>query len=276
MKELAVRTVTSLLFVALLVAAVLWNAYASTGLFFLFSILAGHEYSTHSCEEGERGAFELLLPTLMGSLAFLFLALSFLFELPSLLLGIPLLFPLTLILGLFGKAADPFRSASVRYLPPCYFGLAFASLIGIREIGTGGPYLLLGVLMLIWVHDSAAYLFGKMLGRHKLWPKVSPGKTWEGSIAGALFAFLLSGTLFYTAYPGWSGANSVPYLWLSFPAIVVLLGTLGDLSISKFKRALGIKDTGHILPGHGGVLDRFDALLMSAPFLLFLLGVWNG
>lgn len=276
MKELVVRTVTSLLFVALLVAAVLWNAYASTGLFFLFSVLAGHEYSTHSREEGERGTFELLFPTLMGSLAFLFLALSFLFELPSLLLGIPLLFPLALILGLFGKAPNPFRTASVRHLPPCYFGLAFASLIGIREIGNGGPYLLLGVLMLIWVHDSAAYLFGKMLGKHKLWPKISPGKTWEGSIAGAIFAFLLSWVLLYTAYPGWSGSNSVPHLWLSFPAIVVLLGTLGDLSISKFKRALGIKDTGHILPGHGGVLDRFDALLMSAPFLLFLLGIWNG
>lgn len=272
MKELLTRTGTSVLFVAILVSAVLWDRYSALALFLVFHFLACREYAVALGKSEGGSSFPITL--LHGILAYAILCTAFILDLPTLLTGLLLLFPIALILELPGKAERPFRNAAVNFFGPLYFGLGFASLIGIREHELGGPYILLVILLLVWVHDSAAYLFGKMLGRHKLWPRISPGKSWEGSSAGALFAFLLSWLLSHYGFPGWSDGGMPSFLWVLFPAIVVLFGTLGDLSISLFKRSIGIKDTGHLLPGHGGVLDRFDALLMSAPFLLFLLELY--
>lgn len=272
MKELLIRTGTSVLFVALLVSTVLWHELPTFFLFLLFLGLACHEYASALKHSGEASVH--LTSSLYGVLSYTILSLAFLLERPSLLLAFLLLFPLALILELPRKAERPFRKAAVQLFGPLYIGIGFASALGIREHELGGAYILLSVLILIWVHDSAAYLFGKLLGRNKLWPRISPGKSWEGSLAAAFFAFLMSYLLAYFQFPEWSSDELSFSLRTLFPAIVTLFGTLGDLSISLFKRSVGIKDTGNLLPGHGGVLDRFDALLMSAPFLLFLLEIF--
>lgn len=124
------------------------------------------------------------------------------------------------------------------------------------------PELLLGIFILIWTYDSFAYLTGSLIGKHKMIPKVSPKKSWEGFFGGMVFSlitsFILSKTLSLLSFGEWTG----------MAIIVAVFGTLGDLMESQVKRMADVKDSGNILPGHGGLLDRFDSFLMIIPFAL--------
>ena len=133
----------------------------------------------------------------------------------------------------------------------------WVALIGLKYIS---PWLLLSVLVAVWLADSAAYFVGKRFGRHKLAPEVSPGKTWEG-VAGAMLAATLYGLLLsnYMHISHWI----IVGLWL-----IVILSILGDLFESLLKRQAGVKDSSHLLPGHGGVLDRIDGLISTLPIVL--------
>ena len=158
---------------------------------------------------------------------------------------------------------------------PTWFALMFH-----RDIS---PWYLLGLMVIVWVADIAAYFAGHALGRHKLAPGISPGKTWEG-VAGAV-----AGVLAYAALACWVlgryGEGIAGIALHSWPAIVIAfvalaaLSILGDLFESWMKRGAGLKDSSNLLPGHGGVLDRVDALtstLPVAPFIFLLLGKWLG
>lgn len=125
--------------------------------------------------------------------------------------------------------------------------------------------LILGYFAILWVDDSGAYLVGRSLGRHKLFERISPGKTWEGSVGGAICAISVA---FLNSY---IFATLSVRQWVFAAVVIVITGTYGDLFKSMWKRSAGVKDAGHILPGHGGVLDRFDSLLGSAPFVFALL-----
>ena len=120
---------------------------------------------------------------------------------------------------------------------------------------------ILNVCYLIWTYDTMAYVSGRLTGKHPLWLRVSPKKTWEGSIGGAVFAIILAIIL-----SRFNTALSVPG-WIGLAIVVVVFGTLGDLFESWMKRRTGKKDSGSLLPGHGGILDRFDSLLMATPFV---------
>ncbi len=122
------------------------------------------------------------------------------------------------------------------------------------------------LFVFLWINDSGAYCTGSLIGRHKLFPRISPGKTWEGSVGGGLLVVIVAGVIGYIA----NGDNANPHLlsiaeWIGFGLVVVVFGTWGDLVESLFKRTLGIKDSGNILPGHGGMLDRFDSALLAIP-----------
>ena len=121
---------------------------------------------------------------------------------------------------------------------------------------------LLMVVAMVWVNDSGAYIGGSLFGKHKMWPRHSPGKTWEGTAFGVLVAAVFG--LFV-------GPLMVPsvawYHWLAIALICSVVGTLGDLVESMLKRSVGVKDSGNIMPGHGGFLDRFDSLLVIMPFV---------
>ena len=163
-----------------------------------------------------------------------------------------------------------------------YVCVPFTSLIAIREIPFLGIYFLLILLVAVWSGDIAALYVGKLIGRHKLAPTVSPGKTWEGSIASLLFAIAV--TCFLTQYLGpkiygrifiltlsptsaTTYRISAPHFWVPIfvAALLNSAAQLGDLAESMLKRAAGVKDSGNLLPGHGGMLDRLDALLFAAP-----------
>jgi phosphatidate cytidylyltransferase len=152
-----------------------------------------------------------------------------------------------------------------------YIGTMLGQALALRQLPNGMWWVLLG-LALTWMNDSAAYFVGVTFGRHKLWPRLSPKKTWEGTIAGWATAAVV-GTLWILFTP--LNATHSPY----FGAIVGLasgiLALFGDLSISTLKRQVGVKDTGHIFPGHGGVLDRLDSLLFVLPFVYQVVLLWR-
>ncbi len=123
------------------------------------------------------------------------------------------------------------------------------------------------LFILIWTNDTGAYLTGSLLGRHKLFERVSPKKSWEGSVGGAVFT-LAAGLLFWR-FSGVGGAAQ----WIGLSLLTVVAGTYGDLLESLLKRSAGVKDSGKILPGHGGILDRFDSILLAAPVALAYLEI---
>ncbi|WP_227935840.1 phosphatidate cytidylyltransferase [Alkalihalobacillus deserti] len=150
-------------------------------------------------------------------------------------------------------------------LSSVYVGFGFHYLIMTREIPEHGLYLVFFVLLLIWTTDSGAYFVGRKWGKNKLWPDISPKKTIEGSIGGIIAAIVI-GTIFYSFFPIFSN-----YLTALLVIIVAsIFGQLGDLVESALKRHYAVKDSGNVLPGHGGILDRFDSLIYVMPILHLL------
>lgn len=179
----------------------------------------------------------------------------------------------TMIAELFRKSEKPLHNLAYFVLGQVFVAIPFASLYGILGWhGDWHPYLLLAIFIFIWTNDTFAYLIGSALGKHHLLKHVSPHKSWEGFFGGATFA-LIAGWLFsYLKIAPEAHLNL--WQWLVFAALVVVFGTLGDLMESLLKRAVGKKDSGNIIPGHGGILDRFDSLMLAGPviymYLMFL------
>lgn len=170
--------------------------------------------------------------------------------------------PAALIWQLWRNDDHPFVTVSATLVGVLYLALPMALLL----LGTADRQVVDVVMMtfiLTWVCDTGAYLSGMAFGRHKLWPRHSPGKTWEGLCGGLLLcvgAAMLVGPLF-------GGALLSGWQWPVLAVIVVVFGTLGDLAESMLKRSAGLKDSGNIMPGHGGILDRFDSMLLIVPIM---------
>ncbi len=160
----------------------------------------------------------------------------------------------------------PFINIALFYLGVAYVAVPFA-LINIL-VFYGGTYsyeILFGLLLLTWVNDIGAYFTGLLFGKTKLFERISPRKSWEGSIGGAVFGVTTS----LLISMNFNGLNTLE--WISVAVIVVIAGTYGDLVESHFKRSMKIKDSGSAIPGHGGFLDRFDSLLLAVPFVVVFL-----
>lgn len=154
--------------------------------------------------------------------------------------------------------------AAFAALAPPYAGLCLSAVVAIRAFpGEAALAWMLVALVVTWGNDTGAYFAGRFLGRHKLYPKVSPAKTWEGFGGGMVASILGCFLIRWTFYPELS-----PVDCLVVGGIAGFLGPVGDLSESMFKRAYGVKDSGKIMPGHGGIYDRVDALLFNAPWVL--------
>lgn len=168
---------------------------------------------------------------------------------------------------LFQRRVKPFDDIAYTNLGLGYAYLPFLFFVALGFIhGAFNPYIPLGFLIILWSNDTGAYLSGKSFGRRKLFERISPNKTWEGFLGGVLLALLVAINLeqYFGGLEKWQ--------WASVALIIGIFGTLGDLVESMLKRSLGVKDSGNILPGHGGLMDRFDGLLLAAPLVfLFLL-----
>jgi len=156
-------------------------------------------------------------------------------------------------------------------LSQMYIALPFSmiNVLAFRQAPDGDIhyyYLLpLSVFIFLWTNDTGAYCSGSLLGKHKLFPRISPAKSWEGSIGGALFVLIVAAVVGYLESQSNALSGLTIVQWLGLGLVVTVFGTWGDLVESLFKRTLGIKDSGNILPGHGGMLDRFDSSLMAIP-----------
>lgn len=176
------------------------------------------------------------------------------------------------ILELFLGSEKPFDKVGQYILGMFYIGIPFCLLTYLSmplgeffSSGTYAPWRVFGLLGLIWTNDSMAYLFGSQFGKRKLFERISPKKTWEGFIGGGLSTLLLAW------FVGPMIPDFSPMQWLALAFVAVVFGTTGDLVESMLKRSLGIKDSGSLLPGHGGLLDRFDAFVFALPFYWIVL-----
>jgi phosphatidate cytidylyltransferase len=164
----------------------------------------------------------------------------------------------------------PFQNIAFTFLGIIYVALPF-SLLSVLAM-RGGKYnyeIVLGCLFLLWATDIGAYFAGTYFGKRKLFARVSPKKSWEGAAGGALFAAIVAFVL------GMYFETHRPWEWYCIGALMVVSGTLGDLVESLFKRSIAIKDSGSTIPGHGGFLDRFDGLLLSAPFIVTFVKIFS-
>lgn len=173
----------------------------------------------------------------------------------------------TIVAELFLKHNNPIREWGLLLAGQIMIALPFALM---NTIFAHSNILLLSLFIIIWLNDTGAYCIGSLLGKHKLFPRVSPGKTWEGTIGGAIFAIAAAYVLLTNT---WQLTNLTfsNFQALLLGTAIVIAATLGDLTESLLKRQLGIKDSGNVLPGHGGFLDRFDSIILATPILTILL-----
>ncbi len=267
-KNFIVRTITGVLFVAILVTCFL----RPISMIFLFALITGltvWEYGglVNQFDDIQVNRF---ISTAAGIYLFLAFA-GYCTGFTPATVFIPYLVTVIylIISELFTMAPNPINNWAYAMLSQMYIALPF-SMINVLAFQSNAEgevafnFLLpLSLFIFLWVNDTGAYCVGSLLGRHKLFPRVSPGKSWEGSIGGAVFVLIAAAIIGYLV-GGKEGGYSIP-VWMGLGLTVVVFGTLGDLVESLFKRTLGVKDSGNILPGHGGMLDRFDSSLMAIP-----------
>ena len=270
MKNFIVRTITSIFFVAAIVTSFL-NPRAMT---LLFSIVTGMTIWEFAGLVNDRPYIEInrFICTVSG--VYLVLAMAgYNSGLTPATVFIPYLVSIIylMVAELYLKAKDPINNWAYTMLSQLYIALPL-SLLNVLAFRSNGyeiqyTYLMpLSVFVFLWINDAGAYCVGSLLGRHKLFPRISPGKSWEGSIGGGLLVVAVAVLVWYlTDMYDVNDLGLNAYEWAGLGLVVVIFGTWGDLIESLFKRTLGIKDSGNVLPGHGGMLDRFDSTLMAVP-----------
>lgn len=263
------RAITAVIFVAVMFAGMYSGKQSFAALFGVITTLCLWEFFDIVFEEGRRrdllrkfmAIFFGLLPYTTVSLLHLNawgLSPNQLFLTSFALL--PMVF-MCFIFELFSKSEHPFHNVALTLLGMTYISAPFSMLNLIAFDGQNfSPNIVTGLLLLIWSNDTGAYIVGSQIGRTKLLPRISPKKTWEGFVGGMALTFLVSYGLskYFTEL-------STPN-WLALAAISSVFGTLGDLVESMLKRSFEVKDSGSLLPGHGGFLDRFDAFMFLVPF----------
>ncbi|MGB0881769.1 MAG: phosphatidate cytidylyltransferase [Vicingaceae bacterium] len=261
------RAITGFLFILTIIAGIYFNQYISMALFTLIVILGIEEFyglvkksKTIKPIKFWGNLTGFLLMTILCLISLNIIALKFVF------VPVIMIFT-TFLIELYRKKDNPFINIAYTLLGMSYIVIPFAMLFHMgfyAKNNFNSSYsfqIILGFFIMLWTNDTGAYLAGRFLGKHKLFERISPKKTWEGSFGGAtltiLAAYILS--VYFT--------NLDLTNWIVIALLVAIFGGLGDLVESMLKRSLNIKDSGNILPGHGGILDRFDGLLISVPFI---------
>ena len=277
MKNFITRTITGILFVAIMVTGICLRGDAMILLFALITGLTLWEFTGLVNEHVADTTVNRFITTAAG--VYLFLAFAGYctgIVPPSAFIPYLLTLIYLFISELYLKQKNPIQDWAYTMLSQLYVALPF-SMINVLSFqadpltGQIAYHWLLpmSVFIFLWANDTGAYCAGSLFGRHKLFPRVSPGKTWEGSIGGAVIVLIIAAVISYFAGSDTSlstlNAQLSTLKWLGLGLVVVFFGTWGDLVESLFKRTLGIKDSGNILPGHGGMLDRFDSSLMAIP-----------
>lgn len=260
------RSITGIIFVALIVGCILYSPMSFGILFACITALSVREFSNLANRIEEVSINRLI--NMIGGTYLFFAFLGYCINISDSKIFIPYLFLVIylLISELYLKKKNPVNNWAYSMLAQLYVALPFA-VLNVLAFHTNpdtttveyNPILPLSVFVFIWLSDTGAYCVGSLLGKHRLFERISPKKSWEGSIGGAVLAVASSFVL----------SHFFPFMplteWIGLALVVVVFGTWGDLTESLLKRQLGIKDSGNILPGHGGMLDRFDSALIAIP-----------
>jgi len=264
MKEILRRLLTGAVYVILLLSAVFLSSDAFDFLFMVFGLACLYEYKRLVLLRG----YYIFIAYLALWWAYIYLINDQV--LINILMFLTITVNIALLFYLFSEREKFFSTFQKFFIGLFYIGggCIFLTMIPYKD-NAFAKYLIMGIFVLIWVNDSFAYLVGKSIGKSKLFPAVSPKKTWEGTIGGFIFTF--TAAYIMAAYE----PILKPAQWILLAIIIVLTGSLGDLIESKLKRAAGVKDSGAILPGHGGILDRLDSLVFAAPFAYLTLIIFS-
>lgn len=262
MKDIVQRSITGTILVTAIVSSILLGKFFFAPLFLLITILGTFEF--YKMLEDSKYHPQILFGTIISGILYSLLALIAMDILqPEYIAVVVVLFFIIPIRELYRKDNDcPIPNISQTIFGILYVGLTLGLLNFLFYQGPDGKesfHLILVFFVVLWTSDSFAYLSGVKFGKHRLFERISPKKSWEGFFGG-LIASLATGYVFSIYFTDYS----ILY-WLGYSLIVCIAGVYGDLIQSMFKRSLGLKDSGKILPGHGGILDRFDGIFVAAP-----------
>jgi len=274
MKNFTLRLLTGIVYVGTIVWGVVFGPYTFLALFIIITILCLREFY-RLVNVYKETYINPYIHGICGAVLFLttFLYISgitgrYIFSMYLLyIVG-------TLIYELYAKQKDPIARLAYIFLGQCYIALPFSilNLLVFPDSGVNPPVYqwiwVIALLLFIWANDTGAYLIGVRYGKHRLWERISPKKSWEGFFGGLVFT-VASAFIFARFHPQIAG-----YHWVALAVGVVILSTYGDLVESLIKRTSEVKDSGHSLPGHGGFLDRFDSLLLAVYAMLFYMDLF--
>lgn len=282
LKNLIVRTLSGIGLLALLLGATLFS-YGSFVVLVLLILIGGmwefYGLARATGAQPQRfwGILAALLLFLIGvNVGAVAMVTREVYEIPAIpvfvvALFLLLLFPALSLAFALGKG-DSLKNVGATLLGVAYVALPLALLVCLPAFmspnGSWNPWLVLAYIFLIWGNDVFAYLAGIAFGRHKMCPSISPKKSWEGFVGGILGAVAVG-------YVASLLLDASPLLWCCMALLAAVTGVLGDLVESQLKRKAGVKDSGNLIPGHGGVLDRFDALLLATPFVFLFWVAYN-
>ena len=264
MREILRRSITGIIYVVLLLGTVFLSSDAFDFLFMAFGLACLYEFKKIVRIKG----YYIFLAYLALWWVYIYLVQDG--DLVTVLMLLTITVDLALLMFLFSNRPKKFTDFQKFVIAVFYIGggCIFLTMIPYKQEDFA-QFLIMGIFILIWVNDTFAYLVGRAFGRTKLFPSVSPKKTIEGSIGGLIFALVAAYIL------SWYETKLTVAQWMAMAALIVVAGSLGDLLESKFKRMAGVKDSGAILPGHGGIWDRLDSLVFAAPFAYLILNLFS-
>ncbi len=269
MKKLLTRSLSGVVFLIIVIGSILLGSTTFNLLMLAVSLLGLEEY-TRLRSKTFYSLFNKILLLISGVFMFVvsYLVLFKIIE-PHFLSFIILIFLIIVIVTLLRNEKDAITKISEFILGLVYIVIPFVMMTSFfnTETSTLLPELLIGFFIILWFNDVFAYIVGSLLGKIKLYEKISPKKTWEGTIGGIILS-MLSAYFLSLLFLSINLTN-----WLIIGLLISIFATLGDLTESMFKRQAGVKDSGNIMPGHGGILDRFDGLLLAAPAIYFYLTI---
>lgn len=274
MKSVITRTITGIFFIAFVVWTIMYNPISLWALLALITGVSLYEFYK-ILFKGEFTTLQYLMHISAGIYltTILWLEATMVMEASDsravtyapYLLYVMIVF----ITELYAKHEEPFTYAAKSLAGHLYIALpvgllSFIAFGGLSILSIYMPIMLLALLVIIWVYDTGAFVTGMTFGKHRLFERISPKKSWEGFWGGVAFALLAAWGI-YAILENYGLNQMELYKWLGFALVVVVSATMGDLTESLLKRTYGVKDSGRILPGHGGMMDRFDSVFMAAP-----------